>query len=536
MKRLFILFALICFLIVSAPAFSSEISNFFYPYGFKTPLLKGGQWASSIAYHYRKDESWRDPLNDPFYSKNIRKTQFFSLRSVYALVDRIILETSLDFFPEQTRVTYWNGNHPKPLELISKNRSNFFISPSFDVSFRPKRNIDIFGTFYCSKEKQRRFICVEPFFETEMLIKTYHLNFGFIMLGNSLFAVFSPLSDPEVNNFIVPYGFRMPVLNQWQRSISFSFQYWKTEADLSYLEFHDIMTEKRYNFSLDVIYALTKDLVLKSNLDIYPAQDRKTNPGYYAYYTYGDVKPTQDMIRSEFNISPFFSVSFRPKDNIELNGSFFIRRENFKFDKKFQSAYLDDRRKLWYFDLGLSFLGRLSQITAPVMKSEFSNFFIPYGFSTPPLKPGQFTLNINYRYHRTEYEGDEDAYHGYRSYITDKEYYISLNAALGAANCLVLKGCLDFYPSQNRTCYRTDKNDSPWYMENEHSNSTVCPSLLVSLRPRTNLNLYVGYYWTEEKLHSKGEYAIDPQWDERRYEKRKAWYLDFGLTILGNLW
>jgi hypothetical protein len=124
----------------STPIAGLEFSNFFTPYGFRTPLLKQGQYALSVGSHYQRTESEEDYPSSRRESqvRSIDKTYYFYLNGVYAVTNKLILEGSLSFYPGQTRLTQrdpWFDPYEEVMgEIETKQRSDFAVSPALEIS------------------------------------------------------------------------------------------------------------------------------------------------------------------------------------------------------------------------------------------------------------------------------------------------------------------------------------------------------------------------------------------------------------------
>ena len=166
-----------------------------------------------------------------------------------------------------------------------------------------------------------------------------------------------------------------------------------------------------------------------------------------------------------------------------------------------------------------------------------SDFFTPYGFRTPVLRQGQYALNFNYHYGKSESEGPNPPPSGYYLKATEKMYYFSLGGVYAPFNWVVFEANLDFCPGQASMSYRyTVAGGGTWYTNNDRSDFTVFPGVAVSLRPKANLEVFGSLHSADEELHSKGEYTDYPDWKIRQVVNRETLRFDFGLTILGSPW
>lgn len=532
MRKFILLTILINFYILTAPALGSDISNFFTPYGFRTPLLKQGQYALNFNPHYYRHESQLDaPWSDLIHSETIQKQYGFSLNGIYALTDGLIFQSNLILYPGQRRWIYRDVfSYPPDVltELEIREHSNFTISPGVGLSLRPQANIQLHGDFHFSKEKS--------YWETEdeervadLKGNQRYFNLGFTMLGRVPTGKPAKPSDSWLLNFLRPYGFRAPVLSRGQYVVNLQCLYQRTESTEEEVlgPAREKSIWRRYYFSLNGLYAVTERLLLQSSLDIYPAQTRETydrvKVGTYVNY---------DEMRSDFTVFPGLVASLRPKVNMELYGVSLFRRDNLHKIRKsdFQSDVTED---YYYFDFGCTVLMKRSRHAAvPILEREFSNFFTPYGFRTPLLKQGQGALNVSFHYDRTESEEHyaRSPYAGADIRSTRTRYYFSLNGLYAVIDELILECGLDVFPGQTRVTnwYPVFHGfDSPTEGVNkQHSHFAASPRLEASFRPQTNVEFYGAFYFNKEKT-----YREDGHYDSRN----EYFYLDFGFTILGDL-
>jgi hypothetical protein len=535
MKRLILLTVLAGFLQSADSTVCSEISNFFTPYGFRTPLLEEGQYALSFNPHYYRQESELNAFSGNLvHSETAWKQYNFSLSGIYALDDDLIFQSSLILYPGQRRSTYrdvWKILHSdQTTELEMREYSNFTISPGVVLSFRPRANVQLHGDFHFSEEKS--------YWETEdeerlsdLKRDDVQLNLGFTMLGGAPADKPTESSDSRLFNFLRPYGFRAPVLTQGQYALNLNSFYARIESFSDYVggpEFEKSI-RKRYYFSLNGLYAATERLLLGSGLDIYPAQTRQT----YDKVGVGSMWDYTEM-SSGFTVSPNLILSLRPRASMELCGTFRFTREDLHKDTKF-GFRRDERNDIYYLSVGYTLLGNLSLRTSgPMAGPEFSNFFTPYGFRTPMLKRGQYALSFGFHYQRTESEEDYPS-STYESDVRSigRTYYFSLNGVYAVSNKLILEGCVSLYPGQTRLTQW-----DPWFDPYEggmgeietkqRSDFAVSPGLEISLRPLENAEFYGSFYFGKEKFH-------DQVSGERTAElKTEGFNFHLGFTLLGN--
>lgn len=540
MRKLSWLTGLVCSFLMIAPVCGSEISSFVVPYGYRAPLLEKGDFAVNLFHYYDTKDSEKDhfdAMGDFGWERN-EKMRYFSLNGAYALTGGLILQGSFDFHPDQVITTYRRTTDFSSWDFESKNRSDFAIAPSLGISFRPKMNMEFYGSFYYRKEELHGTMDYMPG-ESQFTNRTLHLEFKATVLGRDFLGIFAPVSSSEVHRFSKVYGFRSPVISQRQSGLSIGYQYRRTKSEHRWSEappYDSETVEKRYHFFLDGLYALTDWLILQGRLEFYPGQDRRTFQAYM--YAYEGAEPATPMISSDFSVSPHLDLSVRPKANIEVYGTFDFLREEFDFDPKLvPDEYVDERRESYYFDLGLSILGSFTRRARPDPSSDFCDFFTPYGFRTPVLRQGQCAVNLNYHYGRSESEGPYPAAFGYSLETTEKMYYLSLSGSGAAFDWLVFEAGVVFCPAQDRATHRTIvEGPTTWYLLDEKSDFAVLPSLAVSIRPRSNLEFFGGLSYAEEKLHSDGDYVLYPGWETEERDRREALRFDFGLTVLGIPW
>lgn len=180
-------------------------------------------------------------------------------------------------------------------------------------------------------------------------------------------------------------------------------------------------------------------------------------------------------------------------------------------------------------------LACLVLVGMPASSLELSNFVTPYGFRAPLLKQGQYVLNLNSHYYKSESEYDTPMYVTKHSESTWRTYYLSLNGVYAVTDQLIFTGSFDMYPAQISATRRRTEQFDPYidrrtYEYRDHSSFNISPRLNLSFRPEANMELYGTFYFNREKL-----YTEDEDGERTSDERREAFYFDFGVTILGNL-
>lgn len=536
MTKLFLLTVLVMFLFLAAPALAGDVSNFFTPYGFRTPVLEQGQLAVNFNPHYFRQEYRLDAAYGfAAASKSIFKQYNFSFNGVYALTDELVFQGSLVLYPGQRRQTdryvwNWPDDHSEEHEI--RQHSNFTMVPSVQVSFRPQTNVQFYGDFYLSKEK--------GYEETEdeerasdLKRDNVYFNLGFTILGRLSAGKPTERSGYQIFNFLRPYGFRTPMLSQSQYAVNISSFYTRTEStwDSFFGSEQEMSTWTRYYFSLNGLYAITRRLLFQGSLDIYPGQTRET----YDRVGVGS-RLNYDEMRSDFAVFPRLVASVRPKLNMEFYGVFLFTRENLHKIRE-SGLQSDVSEDYYYFDFGYTILLKSSRdASGPIPGSEFSNFFTPYGFRTPLLEQGQGALNVNFHHDRTESEEHHPrSLEAIDTRSTRKRYYFSLNWVYAASDELIVEPGLDVFPGQTRVTdrlkwYSDVSGSSGGRTDEQHSHFAVSPRLEGSFRPQTNVEFYGAFYLNKEKTY------IENQFGQRsKNSTSEYFYLDFGFTILGDL-
>jgi hypothetical protein len=528
-------------LLLTAPALARDISNFLTPFGFRTPLLEQGQLALGFNPHYYRYESQQDPTSDDLvHSESVQKQYDFSLNGIYALTDALIFEGSLVLYPGQIRSTsryvwtlpYGDGNL---VEYEIKEHSEFVASPGVGLSFRPRTNVQFYGDFRFRKE--RGFSQYSDYEYDERMIdfkvEDIYSNLGFTILGRLSGDEIPEGLKSRIFKFLRPYGFRAPLIDQGQYAVSFNFLYERTEMSEDWVSDPNTYesTWERYYFLLNGLYALTERLLFQGALEVYPAQTRETKERKSP-----SVVWDYDELHSDFMIVPCFTASWRPRVNMEFYGVFRFIREDLREIRPPDLFDSQVRKDIYYLELGYTILGKGSaRASAPIPGSEFSNFFTLYGFRTPMLQQGQYAVNVNSRYERTESEEHyPQSIHRENDRSLEKTYYFSLNGVYAVIDELIFECDLDIFPGQTRVTNRYRWREYPEGFREEtdeqHSDFTVSPRLEVSFRPQERLEFYGAFYFNKEKTYIEdrpGHHTND--WENERF------CFDLGFTILGDL-
>ncbi len=169
------------------------------------------------------------------------------------------------------------------------------------------------------------------------------------------FLMVTPVSSSDLYNYLVPCGFQAPLLKQGQYSLNFRTHYYKTESEYEYFEgiFHrSECSNKTYSFSVDGIYAVTDQLILRSSLELRPEQTR-------SIYRRSNTTSSEDKLTSDFAVSPNFTVSFRPLNNMEFYGIFSYDKEKLHKKNEQGKHTEDDSGEYLSFDVGFTLLGNV---------------------------------------------------------------------------------------------------------------------------------------------------------------------------------
>ena len=108
--------------------------EYMQPVGYQNPLLKSGQFISSLYYFSKQSETEYSGHNTHFEDNNIN---FFGY---LGLTDFLTLSTRLSIYPSQ-KIQWETG------ESTMKRKTDFYINPELTLSYRPIQYLEIFGSF-----------------------------------------------------------------------------------------------------------------------------------------------------------------------------------------------------------------------------------------------------------------------------------------------------------------------------------------------------------------------------------------------------
>jgi hypothetical protein len=528
MLKLLLCIAFFSLSLLATPTAYSEISNFFTPYGFRMPLLEKGQYTLNFNPHY-----YRQELGEKYgsgFNESISKQYGLSLKGIYALTDKLIFQSNVILYPGQMRSTYRDVLSLPYLdftrEFEMKEHSNFTVSPGVGISFRPQANIQLYGDFRIIKGKSH--------WETEdetrlidMKLEEIYFDLGFTLLGGISPDRHTKSLNPQIFDFVTPYGFSAPIISQGQYALNLNSLYTRSELSSEIVggsEWEKSIL-RRYYFSLNGLYAISERMLFQGKVDIYPEQTRETSekvlvggPSFY------------DELRSDFTVSPNLVLSLRPKPNMEIYGDFLFSRE--KLHRIWEPNRSEIIQDYYLFNLGYTVLfASFLRSSGPIHESGFSNFFTPSGFRTPLLKHGQGALNFETHYSQTDLEEHHQRGLMTAEYLTTtKRYYFSLNGLYAFLDQLVLEGGLDVFPGLTNVTswYRLDIIGASWELEEQHSHFTVSPHFEVCFRPRINLEFYGSFSLKKENIYEEDRLGV-----HTHSLSMEDIYFDFGFTILG---
>jgi hypothetical protein len=145
--------------------------EFYQPVGFNNPLLKSGQFITTLYYYNTSSKYVRD-LDE---YKNILKS--FSFASFLGITDAITLNVKLSLYPEQTIF--------ERIVVSGTDQQNFNIKPEFVLSYRPIGNMEIFGSVLYNKNTtvfgEQTLLALVPFIDPqtgEVIYQTSEVTYG----------------------------------------------------------------------------------------------------------------------------------------------------------------------------------------------------------------------------------------------------------------------------------------------------------------------------------------------------------------------
>jgi hypothetical protein len=545
MLKLLLCIAFFSLSLLATPTAYSEISNFFTPYGFRMPLLEKGQYTLNFNPHY-----YRQELGEKYgsgFNESISKQYGLSLKGIYALTDKLIFQSNLILYPGQTDLTYSSFiDYPYYNYIYGlkyEEHSNPIVSPGLGISFRPQANIQLYGDFRFSKKKSY----LETEYEARLNdtnLEEIYFDLGFTLLGGISPDRHTKSLNPQIFDFVTPYGFMAPMISQGQYALNLGSQYTRTE---SYSEIiSDINWEKnilrKYYFWLSGLYAVTEKILIQGKVDIYPEQTCETSKkglvGKLTFY---------NELSSDFTVSPNLVLSLRPKPKMEIYGDFLLCMEKLNQSRESSQNEIMNldyysimiSRDYYCFNLGYTvlFAGSLHN-SGPTYETEFSNFFTPSGFRTPLLKQGQGALNVKAHYSQTDLV---EHYPPYPPILltkrdagsTIKRYYFSFNGPYAFFDCLIIEGGLDVFPGlTNITSWEKSESTISGFTgeskDKQHTHVTISPHFEVCYRPRKKLELYGTFSLNKENLYKENQLGA------HIYQLSiEGIYFNLGLTILG---
>jgi hypothetical protein len=337
---------------------NSRLFSFLRPYGFRAPVLSQGQYALNLNSLYVRTESFYDYFDLPDWEKSIWRRYYFSLNGLYAVTERLLLQSSLDIYPPQTRETYDRVGVGSRLDY-DEMCSDFAVFPGLVVSLRPKISMEFYGVFLFTGEnlhKKR-----ESGLQSELSQDYYYFDLGYTILLRGSLRGSGPIPGSELSNFFTPSGFRTPLLLQGQGAINVEFHHDRTESEEHHprdLRAIDIRsTKKRYYLSLNGVYAVIDQLIFECGLDVLPGQTRATNRYTWFSDISGDSDGTTGKQHSRFAVFPRLEVSFRPQANMEFYGVIRFNKEREYIENSSEIRTKDLRNEDIYLDFGLTILG-----------------------------------------------------------------------------------------------------------------------------------------------------------------------------------
>jgi len=539
MRKPFSLITLISLFLTAPMVSGSDISNFFTPFGFRTPLLERGQYVLNFNPGYYRYEFQQNPTRDFLVeSKWTRSRYGFSLNGLYAITGKVVVGANLILYPGQKRwedLEVFYDVYMNRMEIEVREHSHFTASPGLQLSFRPRTSIQLYGDFRSSREKSYlEYRHEERIYDSRR--DDMGVNFGLTLLGEVRPERYALGSNQEILGFLKPYGLRAPLLDQGQYAANLDFLYERTETSLDYAGSSSTPHEwvwRRYYLSLSGLYAVTEKLIFQADLYFYPAQTRETREREKM----GTIGSYGEM-RCDFAVFPRLVVALRPKSNMEFSGVFLYRKEN--LHKGISPISHSDLTNVSYSaDLGYTILLKHSpRGSGPIPEAEFSDFFTPYRFSTPLLRKGQCALNANLHHSGAESEEHFDpGSSAGDNRFTLRVYRFSLGGVYALIDDLVLECGLDIFPGQTRVTRRLGRpSHQYWYYyvggqeSEERYHFTISPRLEVSFRPRAGMEFYGSFRFNEEKA-----WLEDRDGQRANDLKNESLYLEFGLTVLSGL-
>jgi hypothetical protein len=128
------LFSFFIIVMLTGTTYSQQLEHMI-PVGYNNPFLKSGQYITSLYFSGHFSEY------DNKETQNGTQSRQYSVNftGLIGLTNKVTLATHLNFYPEQTldKRLYGGGG-----DRIS----NFYVSPAFVLSYRPKENLELFSS------------------------------------------------------------------------------------------------------------------------------------------------------------------------------------------------------------------------------------------------------------------------------------------------------------------------------------------------------------------------------------------------------
>ena len=131
--------ASILFIFLISSTVFGQITDIYIPAGFNNPLLKSGNFITSLYYYNSNTLSEYDDREDKLANYN------FNLVGYIGVTDQITLKTIFVYSPAQTYSEITKGG-------MGEDKSKSYLSPQIVLSYRPSNSIEIFGDFFYQKQ------------------------------------------------------------------------------------------------------------------------------------------------------------------------------------------------------------------------------------------------------------------------------------------------------------------------------------------------------------------------------------------------
>jgi len=127
------------FLLIMSTSLHSQNFQYYIPAGFTNPLLKSGEFVSSL-YYFNDQIQTKQDISKIKYSRND-----INFLGYLGITDNITLRTRFIISPPQTIQEVIEGG-------IGEKTNNFSFSPEITFSYRPKANLEIFSSVFYSDQ------------------------------------------------------------------------------------------------------------------------------------------------------------------------------------------------------------------------------------------------------------------------------------------------------------------------------------------------------------------------------------------------